>query len=84
MRLAHTVVGDARPHRHAESRELEDTLRALPLPEVGELVAADDEHGIAGLSRLEGVDGAGVRIQLDVDAGDILERQLRELEACLR
>ena len=64
-----------------ESHELEDALRTLPLPEVGELVTADDEHGIVGLSRLERVDGARVRVELDVDTGDVLERQPRELEA---
>ena len=51
--LAHAVVGDARPHRDAELDELEDALRPLPLPEIGELVAADDEDGVLGRSRLE-------------------------------
>ena len=69
MCFAHAVVGDARPHRNAEPDELEDALGALPLPEVGELVAADDEDRVVERSRLERVDRASVRIELDVDSG---------------
>src|ERR671919_465340 len=45
-RLAQLLVGDARPHRHPEARELEHALGALPPVEVGELVAADDEDRV--------------------------------------
>ncbi len=84
MRLAHTVVGDTGPHCHAETDELEHAVRAFPLPEVGELVATDDEHRVAWLSRLEGVDGTAVAIELDLDTEDTFECQSRELQARAR
>ena len=81
--LAHAVVGDARPHRDAEPDELEDALGALPLPEVGELVAADDEDGVLGRPRLERVHGACVRIELDFYSRQMVEREPSQLEARL-
>ena len=66
-----------------EPCELEDALWTLPGREVGELVATDDEHCVVELSSLERVDRACVRVELDVDTGDIVECQPRELEACL-
>ena len=52
-RLAYSLVGDARPQRHAEPNELEDARRLLPRPEVGELVTADHEDGIVEFPFLE-------------------------------
>ncbi len=82
--LAHALVEDSWPHRHGELHELEHAFGVLPLVEVRELVRSQDEDGVVETSRLERVDGACVRIELDIDARYTVERQPCKLEARLR
>ena len=81
---AHAVIGDTRPRGDGEPRELEDALGALPPRKVHELVRAEDEDRVLERARLERVDGARVRVELDLRAEHVREREPRELESCVR
>src|SRR5262245_63830973 len=83
-RLAQLGFGDAWPHRHPEWHELQDALRVLPVPEGGELVAAEEEDRVLGPALLERVDRPCVRVELDACPWQLRERESRELETVCR
>src|SRR5205085_1104884 len=71
--LEHAIEPLARvtgPRRHRDRRELEYTVRILPVEEVAELVGADQEDRVVEAAVAEHVDGALVRVQLDPPAGE--------------